>query len=129
MNNITVVRIYKPEKYRLKKNQKYGILVRSMQDTALVNFSGNCGGLCINIAHGDYGTVSPIYWKIYDGEVVINGCISKCMTASQNKTPGLYATIVAKNRAHSTPYLAGGLQSFRFTIPCATAHCPPVTDI
>lgn len=75
MNDITVVKIYKPERYRLKNNQQYGILVRSMQDTALVNFKGNSDGLCINIAHGDYGTVSPDYWKIYDGEVVINGCI------------------------------------------------------
>lgn len=70
MNNITVVRIYNPEKYGLK-NQEYGILVDSMQNTALVNFSGNCGGLCISIAHSDYGIVSPSYWDIYDGELVI----------------------------------------------------------
>lgn len=70
MNNITVVKIFNPEKYKLS-NQVYGILVDSMRDTAVVNFSGNCGGLCINIAHGDYGIVSPNYWDIYDGEVVI----------------------------------------------------------
>lgn len=75
MNNITVVKIYKPERYRLKNNQQYGILVQPMQDTALINFRGNCGGLCINIAHSDYGVVSPDYWKICNGEVIINGCI------------------------------------------------------
>ena len=32
-------------------------------------------------------------------------------------------------RAHSTSYPTGGLQSFRFTIPYATAYCPPMTDI
>ena len=32
-------------------------------------------------------------------------------------------------RAHSTSYPTGGLQSIRFTIPYATAYCPPMTDI
>ena len=32
-------------------------------------------------------------------------------------------------RAHSTSYPTGGLQSFRFTIPYATAYCPPMTNI
>ena len=30
-------------------------------------------------------------------------------------------------RAHSTSYLTGGLQSQCFTIPYATAYCPPMT--
>jgi hypothetical protein len=32
-------------------------------------------------------------------------------------------------RAHSTSYPTGGLQSFRFTIPYATAYRPPMTNI
>lgn len=70
MKNITIVKIRNPEKYRLS-NQVYGILEYPMRDTAVVNFSGNYGGLCINIAHEDYGIVSPNYWDVYDGMVVI----------------------------------------------------------
>ena len=29
-------------------------------------------------------------------------------------------------RAHPTSYLTGGLQAVMLTIPCATAHCPPM---
>ena len=32
-------------------------------------------------------------------------------------------------RAHPASYPTGGLQSFHFTIPYATAYCPPMTDI
>ena len=32
-------------------------------------------------------------------------------------------------RAHPASYPTGGLQSFRFTIPYATAYCPPMTDM
>lgn len=69
MNNITVIKVYKPDKYNLR--QRYGILKQSMQDTALINFSGNTSGLCVNIAHSDYGVVSPDYWDILNGEVVV----------------------------------------------------------
>lgn len=69
MNNITVIKVYKPDKYNL--HQRYGILKQSMQDTALINFSGNTSGLCVNIAHSDYGVISPDYWDILNGEVVV----------------------------------------------------------
>ena len=32
-------------------------------------------------------------------------------------------------RAHPTSYPTGGLQSQCFTIPYATAYCPPMTDL
>lgn len=71
MNNIVVVKVYKPEKYSL--NQQYGILIQSMQDTALVNFTSNTSGLCVNIAHSDYGVVSPNSWKVFDNEIEVKG--------------------------------------------------------
>lgn len=70
MENITVVKIRCPEKYKLL-HQTYGLLVQSMEETAVINFDSNKGGMAINIAHGDYGVVSPDYWDIYNGQVVI----------------------------------------------------------
>ena len=72
MSNLTIVKIRHPEKYKCLR-QNYGILVKSMEDTAIINFDSNMGGMCINIAHGDYGVVSPDYWDILNGEVIITG--------------------------------------------------------
>ena len=72
MRNLTIVKIRHPEKYK-NLHQNYGILVKSMEDTAIINFDSNMGGMCINIAHEDYGVVSPDYWDVLDREVIITG--------------------------------------------------------
>ena len=73
MSNLTIVKIRHPEKYKFLR-QNYGILVKSMEDTAIINFDSNMGGMAINIAHEDYGVVSPDYWDVLNGEVIITGC-------------------------------------------------------
>lgn len=73
MSNLTIVKIRHPEKYKFL-HQNYGILVKSMEDTAIINFYSNMGGMAINIAHEDYGVVSPDYWDVLNGEVIITGC-------------------------------------------------------
>ena len=70
MENLTIVKIRHPEKYK-SLHQTYGILVQSMENTAVINFDSNKGGMCVNIAHEDYGVVSPNYWDILYGEVII----------------------------------------------------------
>lgn len=70
MENLTIVKIRHPEKYK-SLHQTYGILIQAMENTAVVNFDSNKGGMAINIAHEDYGIVSPNYWDILDGEVII----------------------------------------------------------
>lgn len=72
MENITIVKIREPEKYGLS-HQIYGILVQSMDETAVVNFNSNRGGMTINIAHGDYDIISPDCWATCNGQVIING--------------------------------------------------------
>ena len=73
MENLTIVKIRNPQNYEMLKNKKvvYGILISSMENTAVINFDSNKGGLAINISHSDYGVVSPDYWDILDGEVII----------------------------------------------------------
>lgn len=73
MENITIVKILNPERYK-SLNQIYGILVCPMEETAVINFDSNKGGLCINVAHGDYGVISPCYWDVIDGKVVVRAC-------------------------------------------------------
>lgn len=74
MNNIKVVRIYNPEKYK-PFAKEYGILVDSLQETAVINWNGNRGGICTNVEHKDYYLVSPCSWDICDGEIMINGYV------------------------------------------------------
>lgn len=69
MRNWQVVKIYNPDKYPYSR--RYGILVDSFKETAVINFNSNKEGLCISISHDDYGIVSPDYWEIWDGEIVI----------------------------------------------------------
>ena len=64
-----VVKLRHPEKYPYSK--QYGILVDSLKETAVINFNSNKAGLCISVSHDDYGVVSPDYWDIWDGEIVI----------------------------------------------------------
>lgn len=66
-----VVKIYEPEKYK-PFAKHYGILVDSLQETAVINWNGNGGGICTNVKHEDYGIMSPDYWDIAsDGEILI----------------------------------------------------------
>lgn len=70
MRNWQVVKIHEPEKYK-PYARRYGILVNSLKETAVINFNSNAAGLCVNISHDDYGVVSPDYWDILDGEIII----------------------------------------------------------
>lgn len=70
MNNIIVVKIRNVDKYK-PFAKTYGILVQSMEETAVINWTGIYGGICTNVSHEDYGVVSPDYWDILDGEIVI----------------------------------------------------------
>jgi hypothetical protein len=76
MENLTLVKIRNPQNYQMLKNKGtvYGILVSSREHSAIINFDSNMGGLAINISHCDYGVVSPNYWDILDGEIVITCC-------------------------------------------------------
>ena len=69
MKNIVIVKIDNPEKYMYVKN--YGILQQTMEETAVINFHSNMGGICTNISHGDYHIVPRYLWEVIDGEVVI----------------------------------------------------------
>lgn len=73
MSNIMVVQVYNPEKYK-PFGQTYGLLIQSMDETAVINWNSNMGGICTNVSHGDYGIVSPDRWDIYNNEVVIICC-------------------------------------------------------
>ena len=73
MNEIKIVEIHNPEKYN-KFCKKYGILVQSMQETAVINMDSNMGGMAINIKHGDYHVVPAYMWEVYDGEAIIPCC-------------------------------------------------------
>ena len=70
MRKWAVVKIYDPEKYK-PFAKRYGILVDSLHETAVINWDGNGGGICTNVKHGDYGVLSPDYWDVLDGEVII----------------------------------------------------------
>lgn len=70
MNKLTVVKIYDVEKYK-PFAKEYGILEDLLPETAVINWSGNMGGICTNISHTDYGIVSPDYWTIINGEIII----------------------------------------------------------
>lgn len=76
-SNLIIVKIHNIERYKPFAKQ-YGVLQDSLESTAVINWDGNNGGICTNVAHEDYGVVSPDYWDIINGEVVINrygGCI------------------------------------------------------
>lgn len=70
MKGLQVVRMKQIEKYK-PFAKHYGILVQSMEDTAVINWDSNKSGIATNVAHEDYSIVSPDYWDIYDGEIVI----------------------------------------------------------
>ena len=73
MKELKIVKIYNPEKYA-PWAKKYGILVESLMETAVINFDSNKFGNRVNIKHGEYGVMSPNYWDVLDGEVVITPC-------------------------------------------------------
>lgn len=73
MNGITIVEIHNPEKHHPYCN-KYGILVRSMQETAVINMDSNMGGMAINVKHGDYHVVPAYMWELLGNEVIIPCC-------------------------------------------------------
>ena len=70
MRDWKVVKLRNPLKYEPYSKQ-YGIMVDSLNETAVINFNSNTAGICVNVSHDDYGVVSPDYWDILDGEVVI----------------------------------------------------------
>jgi len=65
-----IVRINNMENYT-SVNKKYGILVRSMKETAIINFDSNMGGIAVNIAHGDYSILPSDMYEIRDGKVFV----------------------------------------------------------
>lgn len=65
-----VVKLRNPEKYEPLAKQ-YGIMVDSLENTAVINFNSNASGICVNIPHDEYGIVSPDFWDIMDDEIVI----------------------------------------------------------
>lgn len=73
-NKITIVEITRPGNYRSPGVKRFGVLLKRMTDTAIVNFHNNIGGLCVNIAHGDYRVVPVTDWVIVGGEVVVLKC-------------------------------------------------------
>lgn len=72
MKDITIVRIDNPENYTHVR--EYGILQQLMQETAVINFDSNMGGMCTNIKHSDYHVVPSYMWEVYDGEAIIPCC-------------------------------------------------------
>ena len=65
-----IVRINRMERYG-SFVKKYGVLIRSMNETAVVNFDSNMDGIAINIAHEDYSVVSPSMYKVEGGRVFV----------------------------------------------------------
>jgi len=72
-SEITIVEIHNPERYK-PFCKGYGILVKSMDETAVINMESNLSGLDINIPHGDYHVVPKYMWEVLDNEVVIPCC-------------------------------------------------------
>lgn len=73
MEEIIIVKIINREKYNNNIFVKeYGVLQQKMNETAIINFDGNMGGICVNIAHDDYVIVSSHEWKTIDGRVIVS---------------------------------------------------------
>lgn len=72
MKDIVIVEIDNPEKYTHVRN--YGILQQSMEETAVICFDSNMGGMCTNIKHGDYHIIPRYMWEVIDGEAIIPCC-------------------------------------------------------
>lgn len=70
MENLKIIRMKQIEKYK-PFAKHYGILVQSMEDTAVINWDSNKAGIATNVAHADYDIVSPDYWDIINGEIAI----------------------------------------------------------
>ena len=70
MKEITIVKISNPEKYK-PYGQTYGILEDILDQTAIINWCSNMGGVCTNVAHEDYSIVPAYRWDVVDGEVII----------------------------------------------------------
>ena len=72
MAEVTIVEIINPKRYNL--HQSYGILVQQMNETSVVNFDSNMGGMCINIKNSDYRIVPPYMWEVFEGKAIIPCC-------------------------------------------------------
>lgn len=73
MGNIIVVKIKNKNKYKNLKDVEndYGMIRKSMTDTAVIGFESNIGGLCVNIAHDDYDIINPGNLIVNDGKIFI----------------------------------------------------------
>lgn len=70
MDKVVIVKILDTKKYN-PYVKPYGILQDVLDKSAVINFSSNRGGLCINVSHGDYEILPEYLWDIIDGEVII----------------------------------------------------------
>ena len=68
--SVKIVKIRNIEKYKNVK-KKYGILMHSMVETAIINFDSNMGGEAVNVAHGDYFILPSNAYKIKNGKVFV----------------------------------------------------------
>ena len=65
-----IVKITNLEDYKNIK-KKYGILMQSMTETAIINFDSNMGGLAVNVKHGDYSILPSNMYKVENGKVFV----------------------------------------------------------
>jgi hypothetical protein len=72
--NIKLAKLTNKEKYK-PFAKEYGIIVQSMQDTAVINFTSNSAGMGVNVSHKDYTIINPLYWYVKGGYIMCNGGI------------------------------------------------------
>lgn len=68
-DTITIVKIKNPEIYGC---ERYGILQQKMEETSIINFDSNMGGLCVNIKNEDFYNISSYMWSVIRGRVIIH---------------------------------------------------------
>lgn len=70
---VTIVKILNSEKYK-PFSKSYGILYDILEETAVINWDSNRGGMATNVSHTDYSILPEYLWNVVDGEVVIPRC-------------------------------------------------------
>lgn len=71
MRTVEIVEITNIPRYGYGCKQ-YGVIEQKMQNTIVVNFGGyRCGGMCINIAHGDYRLKDCLDFVVQGGKIYL----------------------------------------------------------